>query len=101
MLPHVRENLEAADEESVASAVASLVFLGELEDVDRLRATHLRHPTNHEIRAGVAHAILAILEETDRATLNRTLDEIQAKPSCRALWSDIWHILDTEFGKNS
>lgn len=99
VLPYVREDLEAADEESVANAVSSLIFLGELEDVDRLRATHLRHLTNHEIRTGVANAILTILGETDRATLNRTLDEIQTNPSCRALWTDIWHILDTEFGQ--
>jgi len=101
VLPHLREDLEATDEESVANAVASLTFLGELEDVDRLRATHLRHLINHEIRTGVANAILTILGETDRATFNRTLDEIQSNPTYRALWSDIWHILDTEFGQNS
>ena len=101
VLPYVREALEAADEEVVANAVTSMITLGELEDVARLQATHLQHLTNAEIRMEVVSAILAILGETDRATLNRTLDEIQTSSVYRALWTDIWSILDTDFGQNA
>jgi len=98
VLPFVRESLRWRDEELVADAVASLIILGELEDIDRLRVTYLRHLSNSEIRMGIASAIFAILAETDEETGTRTLDEIEASPVDSALWGDIWLILDRQFG---
>jgi HEAT repeat protein len=63
VLPYVRTSLQARDEELVSSAVASMISLGEMEDVDRLRLVHLRFLANREIRVGVASAILTILSE--------------------------------------
>jgi len=98
VLPFVREALDAADEEIVANAVASLITIGELEDVHRLRAVHRRHRHNSEIRMGVANAILTILDHTDQHTLSRTLDRIQASFADRELWADIWQLLEEAFG---
>jgi len=98
VLPYVRKALEAEDEELVFNAAAAMIILGELEDVDRLRAVHRRHLLNQEIRVGVANAVLTILGETDETTFNRTLDEIQISSTDRVLWTDIWRILDEQFG---
>jgi HEAT repeat protein len=101
VLPHVRQDLQARDEELVANAVASLIPLGELEDVDRLRLVHLRFMANREIRTSIASAILSILGETDEATLRRELDKIEASPVDAGLWDDIWYILERQFGPGS
>lgn len=98
MLPYVRTSLQARDEELVSNAVASMISLGELEDVDRLRLVHLRFLANHEIRVGVASAILTILGETDEATMRQKMDEIEASPVDAGLWDDIWAILEQQFG---
>lgn len=99
MLPYLRDSLDSKDAEIVSNAAAGMIFLGELEDIPRLRAVHIRYPTHPEIRLAVASAILAILEETDRRTFERTLDEIQHSFADRRLWDDIWNILDEQFGR--
>ncbi len=98
VLPYVRQWLQAGDEELVSNAVASLIPLGELEDIDRLRLVHLRFLANREIRAGVASAILAILGETDAETMRQKMDEIEASPVDAGLWDDIWTLLERQFG---
>jgi len=101
LLPYVRQSLQARDEELVSNAVASLISLGELEDVDRLRPVHLRFLGNREIRMGIASAILTILGEIDEATMRQKMDEIEASPVDAGLWDDIWFILDQQFGPGS
>ena len=101
VLPYVRQSLKARDEELVSNAVASLIPLGELEDVDRLRLVHLRFMGNREIRTGTANAILTILGETDAATMHQKMDEIEASPVDATLWDDIWSILEQQFGPGS
>ena len=101
VLPYVRQNLRTGDEELVSNAVASLIPLGELEDVDRLRLVHLQFLANREIRMGVASAILTILGETDETTMRRKLDEIEASPVDAGLWDDIWYILEQQFGPSA
>jgi len=98
VLPFVRIMLNAPDEEWVANAATSLIILGELEDVDRLRETHRRHLTSPEVREAVSNAVLTILGEADEATFNHTMDEIQASPLDQGLWADIWQILEDQFG---
>jgi HEAT repeat protein len=100
-LPHLREYLDADDEELVANSVAGMIMVGQLEDVPGLRAAHCRHRANREIRAAVASAVLAILEETDQHTFNRTLDEIRTSFADRNLWDDIWDILESSIGHRS
>lgn len=101
VLPYVRQSLQARDEELVSNAVASLIPLGELEDVDRLRLVHLRFLGNREIRMGIASAILTILGETSEAVAGPKLDEIEASPVDAGLWDDIWSILEQLFGPGS
>ena len=98
VLPYVRQSLQARDEELVSNAVASLISLGELEDVDRLRLVHLRFLGNREIRMGIASGILTILGEIDEAVAGSKLDEIEASPVDAGLWDDIWFILEQQFG---
>ena len=97
-LPYLREGLDADDEEIVSNAVASMIMLGQMEDIPHLRQVHRHHRANREIRFGIANAILTILGETDRHTLNRTMDEIQASFADRDLWADLWGILESQFG---
>jgi hypothetical protein len=99
VLPFLRRTLDSADEELVSNAVAAMITVGTTEDIPQLREVHRRHPANWEIRFGIANVILTILSETDQATLNRTLDDIQARFADRHLWDDIWAILDSEFGE--
>lgn len=97
-LPYLREGLDSTDEEVVSNAVAALVMLGQMEDIPHLREVHRRHRANREIRTGIANVVLTILGETSQRTLNRTLDEIRTSFTDRALWADIWAILDSEYG---
>jgi len=97
-LLYVREGLDADNEEQVANAVASMIMLGQPEDVPHLRQVYRRHRANREIRSGVANAILTIMGETDQHTFNRTMDEIRTSFADRDLWVDIWAILESEFG---
>jgi hypothetical protein len=97
-LPYLREGLNSDDEEIVSNAVAALIMAGEMADIQRLREVHRRHRANREIRSGIASVVLTILGETDRRTFSRTLDEIRTSFADRALWADIWTILDSEFG---
>jgi hypothetical protein len=101
VLPYVRQSLQARDEELVSNAVVSLISLGELEDVDRLRLVHLRFMGNREIGVGVASAILTILGETDEATMRQKMDALEASPVDAALWDDMWSILEQQFGPGS
>lgn len=98
ILPFLRQTLDADDEELVSNAVAAMITVGKMEDVPRLRKTHRKHPTNWEIRYGIANAILTIVGETDQRTFNHTLDDIQARFADRRLWDDIWAILEHDFG---
>lgn len=97
-LPYLREGLDAEDEEYVANAAAGMIIVGQLEDIPRLRQVHRRHRANREIRFGIANAVLTILGETDQRTFNRTLDEIHTSFANRDLWTDIWDILESQFG---
>jgi len=101
VLPYVRQALQARDGELVANAVASLIPLGELEDVDRLRLVHLRFVADGEIRMAAASAILTILGEVDEATMGRELEKIEASPVDAVLCDDIWYILERQFGSGS
>ncbi len=97
-LPYLRQGLDSPDEEIVANAVAALAMLGQMEDIPRLREVHRRHRASREIRTSVASVVLAILGETSQRTFNRTLDEIRTSFADRALWADIWAILDSAYG---
>jgi HEAT repeat protein len=97
-LPYLREELNSDDEEIISNAVVGLIMTGELADISCLREVHRRHRANREIRSGIANVVLTILGETDRHTFNRALDEIRTSFADRALWADIWTILDSEFG---
>lgn len=96
-LPYLREGLDSSDVEVVANAVAALVMLGQVEDIPHLREVHRRHRANREIRTGIANVVLTILGETNQRTFNRMLDEIRTSFTDRALWADIWAILDSEY----
>jgi len=98
VLPFLRRTLDVDDDDLVSNAVAAMITVGTTEDIPHLRQVHRQHPTNWEIRFGIANAILSILGETDQRTFNRTLDDIQARFADRRLWDDIWTILDSEFG---
>ena len=98
VLPFLRRTLDADDEELVSNAAAAMITVGTMEDIPHLREVHRQHPTNWEIRLGIANAILTIAGETDQRTFNRTMDDIQARFADRHLWDDIWTILDSEFG---
>lgn len=98
VLPFLRQTLDADDEEIVSNAVAAMITVGAMEDIPHLRQTHRQHPTNWEIRFGIANVILTIAGETDQRTFSRTLDDIQARFADRHLWDDIWTILDSELG---
>jgi len=98
VLPFLRQTLDADDEEIVSNAVAAMITVGTMEDIPHLRKIHRQHPTNWEIRYGIANVILTIAGEADQRTFNRTLDDIQARFADRYLWDDIWAILDSEFG---
>lgn len=97
-LPYLRKYLDADDEELVSDSVAGLIMVGQMEDIARLRQVHLRYRANREIRFEVANAILTILGETDQRTFNRALDEIRTSFADRHLWTDIWAILESQFG---
>lgn len=99
VLPYLRESLDSEDRELVANGVAGMITLGELEDVPRLRAVHRWHRGDLEIRFGVANAILTILDHTDQRTFERQLDDIRFSFADRALWEDIWAILESQFGE--
>jgi hypothetical protein len=102
VLPYLRAELDSGSPERVSNAVAALVTIGEIDDVNRLRAVHYRYrgggETAQEIRMGAANAILAILGETDPNTLEKTLDQIRSSFPDRALWEDIWSLLENSFG---
>ena len=98
VLPFMREQLDDSNLERASNAVAALITLGALEDIPRLRATHMRHRADRELRAEIANAITAILGETDAHTLERTLEQIRTSFADRDLWDDIWRLLDSTFG---
>jgi len=97
-LPYLREEMDADDEEIVSNAVASMIMMGQMEDIPHLRQVHRRHRANHEIRFGIANAILTILGQADQYTFSRTMDDIQANFADRDLWADLWAILESQFG---
>jgi len=97
-LPYLRQGLDADDEEDVANSAAGLIMLGRMEDIPRLRQAHRLHRANREVRFGIANAILTIVGESDQRTFERTLEEIRTSFADRDLWSDIWAILDSQFG---
>ena len=98
VLSFMRRMFDSDDEELVANAVASMISLGTMEDIPRLRNLHRQHVANDEIRLGIASAVLTIVGETDERTFNRTLDGIHGSFADRYLWDDIWAILEEQFG---
>lgn len=99
VLLYLRDALQSSEAEIVANAVAGMIFLGELEDVHRLRDVHRRYRTDQEIRTGVANAVLAILGETDQRTFESAMDDIQYSFADQDLWADLWALLDEQFGQ--
>ena len=61
----------------VANAATAMIAVGGMEDIPLLRTVHRQFKADTEIRVGVANAILSILGETDQATLEREMDDIQ------------------------
>jgi hypothetical protein len=72
--------------------------VGQMRDIPLLRTVHRQFKADTEIRVAVANAILSILGETDAATLQRELDDIQSSLADGDLWSDIWALMEQSFG---
>ena len=93
VLSFLRNELDCGDPERVFNAVSGLRFLGELEDINRLRAIHRGSfgsgGYTRKIRNGAVNAILAILDEDGGHSANRILDQIRNSFADRALWRDI------------
>lgn len=97
VLPILRRGLKSRDRNLISNAVAAMIAVGELEDVPRLRKIHRHFRTDPEIRMGTANAILAILEENGMQAVERTLDDIRESFADRALWEDIWELLEQSY----
>jgi len=93
VLSFLRNELDCSDPQRVFNAVSALRVLGELEDINRLRAIH--HSSfgsggfTRKIRNGAVSAILAILDEDGGHSADRFLDQIRGSFADRALWKDI------------
>jgi HEAT repeat protein len=98
VLPFLRESLKTGDNERVANAATAMIAVGKMEDIPLLRIVHRQFKADTEIRGAVANAILSILGETDKATLQRELDDIQSSLADSDLWSDIWALMEQSFG---
>jgi HEAT repeat protein len=98
VLPYLRESLRTGDNERVANAAAAMIAVGQMEDISLLRTVHRQFKADTEIRRGVANAILSILGETDEATMEQELDDIQNSIADHDLWDDIWTLLEQSFG---
>jgi hypothetical protein len=93
VLPFLRDELDCGSPERVINAVSGLCFMGELEDINRLRAIHRcsfgSGGNTRKVRNGAVNAILAILDENGGHSANRTLDQIRNSFADRALWKEI------------
>jgi HEAT repeat protein len=93
ILSFVRQELDTDHPEKVSSAITALKYLGELEDVSRLRAIHrtclVFGESARGIRKEVVNAILAILDEAGEHTAARTMDQIRSSFADQALWKEI------------
>ncbi len=98
VLPYLREALKTGDNERVANAATAMIAVGRMEDIPQLRTVHRQFKADTEIRAGAANAVLSILGETDQATLEREMDDIQVSLADCDLWSDIWALMEQSFG---
>lgn len=97
VLPLARKWLSHSDPDVVSNAVTTLVAVGQMNDIESLRSVHRRWKDNSEIRIGVANAILAIVGEADRSTVEDTLDDIRENFRDRVLWEDIWGLMEQSF----
>ncbi len=100
VLPYLREALQFGDRESVANAAAAMITVGQLEDIPLLRLVHRQFKADVDIRKGVANAVLTILGESDRGSMERALNEIENSIADHDLWDDIWAELERTFGPN-
>ncbi len=100
VLPYLREALQFGDRESVANAAAAMITVGQLDDIPLLRVVHRQFKADVEIRKGVANAVLTILGESDRGSMERVLNEIENSIADHDLWDDIWAELERTFGPN-
>jgi HEAT repeat protein len=98
VLPYLRESLKTGDNERVANAATAMIAVGQMRDIPLLRTVHRQFKADTEIRVAVANAILSILGETDKATLQREMDDIQSSLADSDLWSDIWALMEQSFG---
>ncbi len=93
ILSYARQYLENSSPEIIDRGVSCLYFLGELEDVSRLRSVYRRSldygEYSRHIRHGAVKAILAILDEVDSPSAERVKDQIRNSYADRALWRDI------------
>jgi hypothetical protein len=89
VLSFLREQLDCGDPQQVFNAVSALRFLGELEDINRLRAIHRSTfgsgGFTRKIRNAAVSAILAILDEDGGHSADRILDQIRGSFADRAL----------------
>ncbi len=97
-LPFLRQTLQMGERESVANAAAGMITVGEIADIALLRTVHRQFKADLEIRRAVANAVLTILGEVDRETMERTLNEIENSIADHDLWDDIWAELERTFG---
>jgi hypothetical protein len=93
VLSLVRQHLDADHPEKICDAITALKYLGELEDINRLRAIHRISATygdyTRSIRKGIVDAILAILDEAGVHTAVRFLDQIRNSFADQALWKEL------------
>ena len=98
VLTYLRESLKTGDNEGVANAATAMIAVGKMEDIPLLRTVHRQFKADTEIRVAVANAILSILGETDKATLEREMDDVQCSLADSDLWSDIWALMEQSLG---
>lgn len=93
ILSLVRQQLNADHPEKIFRAITALKYLGELEDVSRLRAIHRTSAVYGDyarnIRKEVVDSILAILDEAGSHMAARSLDQIRSSFADQALWKEI------------
>jgi hypothetical protein len=93
ILSVVRQQLDSDHPEKICDAITALKYLGELEDISRLRAIHRTSVAfgdyTRSIRKGAVDAILAILDEAGAHTAARFLDQIRSSFADQALWKEL------------
>jgi HEAT repeat protein len=93
VLAYARQYLENNSPLVVSRGVRCLYYLGELEDVGRLRSIYRcsqdYEEQSSQIRNGTVKAILAILEDVDKQSAEQIREQIRESYSDQALWRDI------------